>query len=353
MNSLQIIKKELMNQKQLLEKNGFVVTTSNINPTPTEITTALTNLNFDFTVTTATEADVKSGKTFFSQTNEIKTGTFDLSIVDDLTDKIRSMVSGKGNMEIIIPENTTHIRKYAFHTDYSGTDDSIVFSKENMVIPESVTRINERAFYYSNLTGILTIPNTCKHIGVQAFAGTKITELDLHGGLIGGSNYAFAYCPRLKKARIYDGVTTLSYYLFRECPILEEVSIPSTVTSYSTTLLYSCPKIKYIIFTGSTPCSFASSSSFSEHKTALLIVPYLSFDTYANTSNFLAQGNPMCGFGEFEQYDTLPSSMEGYTLVWYSNLDDFQAGTNPITTCPETGRMYAACTAIETETTTE
>lgn len=344
MNSLEILKQQLIRQKQLLDEKGFPVNTVNTNPSPTEITNAIEKINFDFTISTATEEDVKAGKTFFSQSNELKTGTYDLSVIDKLNEVIKCFITGKGSWEIELPDNITQIKKYAFWID-SKNDNSNLFYKENLVLPPTVTHIQEQAFLNVNLYGTFTLPATCEFVGTQAFNNCKFTEVHIYGGFTSTSTYAFTKCQQLLRAYIYSPVSIIPQYLFCNCYALEELYLPPKATSFGYTQIYECAALKLIKFTSVTPPTL-SSNTFQKCPTAALLVPLSSFDAYFNASNYLAYGNPMFGYQDFEQFDNLPTSMTGYNLTWYATVNDAKSGTNPITICPATGTMYAACTEI-------
>lgn len=346
MNSLEIIKQELINQKNLLDEKGFVVTTTYTNPSPTEITNAIEKINFNFTSTTATEEDVRAGKTFYSKTNELKTGTFDLSIIDTLNDKLTCFISGSGSLEIILPEKTTRIRSCAY---FNETTTPSLFYKKDLTILPNITEIGDKAFYNcKGLTGLLIVPSTCESLGKECFYGTGIEEAVVYSGISTGSTYIFSLCESLKKVTIEQNITRFPTYAFRSCTALEEIVLPSALKEFRSSDISLSTKIKQIKFRGTTAC-YVDATCFSGCPTATLLVPYESFDSYYNKTNFLAYGNPMCGFGDFEQGATLPSEAPGYTIIWYQTLDDLKAGTNPITECPTTGTMYASFTEIETE----
>ena len=343
MNSLETIKQELINQKNLLQNKGFPVTVTNINPSPSDITKAINNIDINFTMTTATEADVTIGKTFFSQTSELKTGTLDLSELNTFNETISTLISGKnGNLEIKIPSDIAVIKACIFKT----SDGS--FYKENLTIPENILRIEDQAFSGCNLTGILTIPSTCTYIGSSVFSGTKITEVYIYRGISSSSTYAFSSCTNLKKVVLGGSIGSMGSYIFNGCKALEELYLPSTITQMSSSIFTSCTSIKLIEFQGETPPTL-STGTLKYCPTAKLIVPYLYYGTYYNATNYHANGNPMYGYGNFTINEYLPEFMTGYSLVWYSNLEDLEASTNPTTICPETGKMYAVVTEIVTE----
>ena len=66
------IKQHLIDQQQIIEEKGGVVNFLNDYPAPEEITEGIkTIITPDFTVATATEADVATGKTFYSNSSQL------------------------------------------------------------------------------------------------------------------------------------------------------------------------------------------------------------------------------------------------------------------------------------------
>ena len=350
MNSLEILKNELIAQRKLLEQKGFPVTVSNANPTPTEITNAIDDIEMDFTKTTATEADVMEGKTFFSQNNEIKTGTFRLAELDDLDSFIKCFITGQGSYEIVIPSYASTIRQYAFHTS-ADYDSNNLFYAHDLYIPPTLTHVCMRAFYRANITGTLIIPTTLTTIDTQAFNNINITELEINAGLTSDSTYAFCNCSKLKKVTI-NNLTSLPSYLFDYCTSLEEVVLPPKLSTYPKTIINKCSAMKRLWFTGERPPSFVS-TAMQSFPTLILLVPYEYYDSYFNASNYQAYNNPIYGYGVFEKGRNLPSSDGTYTIVWYPSLEDLQANTNAITEAPETTTLYGLYTEIATESETE
>lgn len=346
MNSLETIKQELINQKNLLENKGFSVTVHNLNPSPTEITDAINNININFTTTTATESDVKLGKTFFSQNNEIKTGKFDTSYYDSVGNKVCSLISGEAPMEIDLPLTITRLRERAYWSDPATGDISGLFYKHDLTIPSNITTLCDQCFYGCSLTGKLTIPSTCTKIYSQSFNRCTMSEVELNAGFIDGETYVFANCTNLTKVNLVNFVGTIPLYTFSKCSALEEVIMPSTpTTSLGPTVFKDCSKLKFLKFVGNQPYILGS-TSMTSHKTVAYVVPYEYYEIYDNATNYHAFSNPIYGYGEFEQGSTLPSGIEGYTFVWYSTFADIKAGTNPVTTCETSGTYYAAATEI-------
>ncbi len=341
MNSLEIIKQELINQKNILEQRGIVVNTINLNPSPSEITQSLEDIS-DFLLATAKEEDVRAGKTFYAQNNQLKTGTYDLSVVDTLNNKIIQLLSCTEDTEIILPDTLTEVRPYAFFSNYTTGK----FYKHDMVIPDSVKRVNNYGFYYSNLTGKLEIPKDCL-VGSNSFSYSNISELIMGGGFIPSSSYSFTNCKLLKKVTITGQIDSFPVYIFQNSTALEELILNKEFKSLATSYIANIKTLKYVQFTGNNPPTMPS-EFFKNNQTASIIVPYDRYSIYFNATNYQQYAQPMYGWGYFEQLDVLPTSIEGYNITWYNSFDDAVALTNPINVCANSGTLYAVMTEIET-----
>lgn len=341
MQSLEILKQELITQKEILDSKGFPVEVKNTNPSPSEITKALQSITVDFTQTTAKESDVLEGKTFYSQNSELKTGTLNVSSeIDKYKNMVYGLLIGDRQMEIFIPDDCTQIRPYAYYC-YSNSP----YYKDNLTIPETVTKIGNAAFYGVTINGTLTIPSTCTTIQSEAFRKINVTEIIIGNGISSSSTWCFSDSPTVQKITVCNPITILPTNGIAYDKALLEIHLPDSLTEITAYGLYGNTGLKMVKFNGTVPPK-VSSASFQSCLKAALVVPYLAYDAYVNATNYQKYGQPFIGFGNFELGDTLPSSIDGYTIVWYETLDDARAATNPVTLCPATGTMYAVLTAI-------
>ena len=352
MSSLETIKQELLKQKMYLENKGFPVTVTNRNPSPIDISNAINNIDIRFSETTATESDVRAGKTFISKTQGIRTGILDTSNIDVVQDLVNTLISGEGeslDLYQIIPRNISKIRTRAFWVD--SNINSNMFYANNFIVPENITYIGEYAFYRVKFSGKLTIPSTCTQVCENAFSYSTMSEVEIRTALKEESYYLFNYCTSLTKATFGPEVRYAPSYMFYNCKTLDEIVIRTSELTWSQYTVYGTNAVSKIIFETSQPITLKS-SALSNLKKALLIVPYEYYDTYFNATNYQQYSNPMYGYGDFLTGKILPTTQGLYNLVWYASLDDLQAGTNPVTDCANDGRYYAVCTETETATTT-
>lgn len=124
----------------------------------------------------------------------------------------------------------------------------------DVVIPEGVTKIGDKAFL--NQTGLtsISLPSTLKTIGYGAFSGctslssitipddVELTESD-HSNTYNG---IFSYCSNLTKVEIGDGVDSIPEYCFYGCTGLTEVVLPSTVTTIQNSAFCNCAELANI-----------------------------------------------------------------------------------------------------------
>ena len=153
---------------------------------------------------------------------------------------------------------------YYAHRIYSDENTKI----KDLVIPNSVTSIGEKAFSYcSDLTSV-TIPNSVTSIGQYAFRNcTGFTSLTIPSSITSIGNSAFSGCSSLtsvefhcaqigswfsgntsiKNVTIGNGVTSVENLAFEKCSGLTSVTIGNGVTSIGEKAFYGCTGLTSIV----------------------------------------------------------------------------------------------------------
>ena len=76
----------------------------------------------------------------------------------------------------------------------------------------------------------VTIPETVTSIAANAFAGTGITSLDLHGGIATISSSAFQNCKSLTTVKLNEGTTFIDALAFNGSPVAS-LTLPESLTT--------------------------------------------------------------------------------------------------------------------------
>ena len=124
---------------------------------------------------------------------------------------------------------------YAEHLYLNGEE------VKDLVIPNSVTSIGDRAFLgCSGLTSV-TIPNSVKSIGEGAFCGCSgLTSVTIPNSVTSIEGSAFGGCSGLTSVTIPNSVKSIGGEAFNSCSGLTSVTIPNSVTSIESWVFYGC-----------------------------------------------------------------------------------------------------------------
>ena len=192
-------------------------------------------------------------------------------------------LNGELVTELVIPESVTSIGSYTFsgcssltevhissieawcNIDFEGySSNPLIYAHKlylngelvtELVIPESVTSIGDYAFYNCSSLTDITIPECVTEIGGYAFVGTawyinqpdgliyagnvlheykgtmpKNTSIEIKGGTISISPYAFNGCSDLSSITLPESVTEIGDYAFKGCSGLYKVINNSTLS---------------------------------------------------------------------------------------------------------------------------
>ncbi|MBQ2433503.1 MAG: leucine-rich repeat domain-containing protein, partial [Clostridia bacterium] len=130
-------------------------------------------------------------------------------------------------------------------TKYSGADEFL--SIPGTLDGYTVTQIGDRAFLGNDAIVTLTIPETIKYIGIDAFwhcSSLKTVTLPASfpgSGLAAG---AFGYCEALEKIDLPEGMKSLGQLMFIGCKALQEIEIPETVRTIGANAFTDCAGLK-------------------------------------------------------------------------------------------------------------
>ena len=114
-----------------------------------------------------------------------------------------------------------------------------------------VTRILPLAFAYTTNLVKVIIPDTVTVIDEGAFYECRnLAEVEMGTGVVTIGSNAFAYCASLTDIMLPDGLTEIAYGAFSSCSALCEITIPSSVTTLDNYAFYDCDSLTDVYFTG-------------------------------------------------------------------------------------------------------
>ena len=141
---------------------------------------------------------------------------------------------------VTIPESVTYIGNFAFRNCSSLT---------SVTISGSVTSIGYSAFQNCSSLTSVTIPDSVKSIGNYSFEGCSSLEtvyLSENSKLQSLETRIFAKCTSLKSIIIPDSVISIGNAAFYDCSSLESVTIPDSVTSIELSAFENCSSLESI-----------------------------------------------------------------------------------------------------------
>ena len=145
---------------------------------------------------------------------------------------------------ITIPDSVTSIGYKAFY--YCS-------SLQSVSIPKSVTSIGDDAFHDCSSLQSVTIPDSVKSIGRSVFrACISLQSVSIPKSVTSIGDSAFYYCPSLQSVTIPDSVTSIGDWAFNDCKSLQSVTIPDSVTSIGDWAFGNCESLRSIIISHKT-----------------------------------------------------------------------------------------------------
>ena len=120
-------------------------------------------------------------------------------------------------------------------------------SIKKIILPNSVRKIDEEAFYlYLSLEEII-IPDSVTEIGNRAFFGTEIKNINIPNSISEIGYLTFYQCTSLKNVYLPSSIVKIGAFAFSNCELLSHINIPEQVEKISVGTFSGCTSLTDII----------------------------------------------------------------------------------------------------------
>ena len=109
-----------------------------------------------------------------------------------------------------------------------------------------VIRIGDEAFDNHKTIAVIELPNSITSIGYKAFYNSTLKEIVIPESVTDIEEYAFGSCYKLTSVTIGDGVMSIGTYAFYDCSSLTSITIPNSVTSIENNAFKKCSSLTSI-----------------------------------------------------------------------------------------------------------
>ena len=222
------------------------------------------------------------------------------------------------------------------NSNYSSDNYGVLFNKDKTMlvqypignsrnsynIPDSVTLINDYAFYKSSNLAEVSIPEGVVTIDFAAFSGCEnLTDIKLPDSLIEIGGYAFESCTSLTDIKIPDGVTTLDNCAFIGCKNLKEVVISDSVTELNYNVFSVCKSLQKVFAPG---VEFVGSDVFSYCTSLDMFVTFadnvtIEAGSFSESENLIIFVNKTADLSVSDNYNVVSCNLSDGVLSFSGN----------------------------------
>ncbi len=153
--------------------------------------------------------------------------------------------------EIVIPDTIEGKPVVRIGNTVNGEDTFGTFQNNfgivSIVIPDSVTAIDDNAFSSCKKLSEITIPDSVLKIGSSAFHSCEaLKSISIPKSVTQMGSSVFSECTRLTNITLPDSITKIDDSTFSGCVALKSIDIPGSVTEIGMEAFYGCTELAEI-----------------------------------------------------------------------------------------------------------
>ena len=151
-------------------------------------------------------------------------------------------------------------------------------------LANGIIEIGERAFCDCRIS-TMVLPNTLEKIGDYAFYNCfRLGEIILPNTVTSIGGHSFYYCNNLSNIVFSTSMTTIPEYAFSHCTVLTRVEIPANIEQIKGFAFFECEELETIIVYRETPPALIATGFDRISDAAKFYVPDDSVDLYKQAS---------------------------------------------------------------------
>lgn len=199
-----------------------------------------------------TQYDLKAGEAIVFADDQVKAACvakFDANGDGELS--YREAAAVESISGVSFPNTITSFDEFQYFTGVTSVPASRFASfgeLTSITLPESVTRIENSAFYYCTKLCKSPLTTNVVYIGASAFGNcTTMTGPGIFNPLVEIKSSAFEGCSTLSDNIVIPGTATVEHSIFRGCISLESVVVEVGQTKIPASMFFNCSNLKELM----------------------------------------------------------------------------------------------------------